>query len=266
MNKIILIFGALFIAMSICLIGIQISSIENEDAVAMSENIETEQTEQSFQSEWIELEGFLENDEVFVCVDALKSPNNELQQYVSSQVEIDETHIRITAEEIGNLYLSGKAESISAYRYGKFSFSVNTIKGDGLFPAIWMLPSDESVGYPEVDIYELIGNKSNIFYGVLHDMKDGEKLKNSFTYEFPVEEIPETYHITFEWTQEEMTWYLEDEVIYTIQENVPDEPMYFIINLAVGGDWPGNPNDYTEFPAMFNVEILEFAPEEIYLR
>jgi len=66
---------------------------------------------------------------MFVAVDALKSPNNEIQQYISSQVQIDETHIRMTADKMGEVYLSGKAESVSAFRYGRFSFCINTIKG-----------------------------------------------------------------------------------------------------------------------------------------
>ena len=93
-----------------------------------------------------------------------------------------------------------------------------------------------------------------------------EKSRDFFRHTFPVDKIPETYRITFEWTQEEMVWYLGDEIIYTIQDNVPDEPMYFIFNLAVGGDWPGSPDADTEFPAMFEVEILEFMPQEIYSR
>ena len=135
-----------------------------------------------------------------------------------------------------------------------------------MFPAIWMLPSDTTSDFPEVDIYELIGNEPNIFYGVLHYMEESEKSRDFFRHTFPVDKIPETYRITFEWTQEEMVWYLGDEIIYTIQDNVPDEPLYFIFNLAVGGDWPGSPDADTEFPAMFEVEILEFMPQEIYSR
>ena len=188
MNKIILIFGVLFIVIAGCLIGTSLFPLENEDVVVMGENAETVEMEQPSNAE---------DDEMFVAVDSLKSPNNELQQYTSSQVEIDETHIRMTANKMGDVYLSGKAESVSAFRYGRFSFCVNTMKGVGLFPAIWMLPSNTNTDYPEVDIYELIGNEPNIFYGVLHYMKEGEKSRDFFTYTFPADKIPETYCITF---------------------------------------------------------------------
>lgn len=270
MSKIILIFGAIFIVIFGCLVGTSLSTLEDKDLVIMGENAETAKTEQPPKTESAEISTeaieISADDAMFVAVDALKSPNNELQQYTSSQVEINETHIRMTANKVGDVYLSGKAESVSAFRYGRFSFCVNTMEGVGLFPAIWMMPSNTNTDYPEVDIYELIGNEPNIFYGVLHYMKEGEKSRDYFTYTFPADKIPETYRITFEWTLEEMVWYLEDEVVYTIRENVPDEPMYFIFNLAVGGDWPGSPDAYTEFPAMFEVEILEFEPQEIYSR
>lgn len=257
MNKIVLIFGVIFIVIAGLLIGTSLSPLENEDVVVMGENAETVEKEPPSNTE---------DDAMFVAVDALRSPNNELQQYISSQVEIDETHIHMTADKMGEVYLSGKAESVSAFRYGRFSFRINTMKGVGLFPAIWMLPSDTNSDYLEVDIYELIGNKPNIFYGVLHYMEESEKSRDFFRHTFPVDKIPETYRITFEWTQEEMVWYLGDEIIYTIQDNVPDEPLYFIFNLAVGGNWPGSPDADTEFPAMFEVEILEFMPQEIYSR
>ena len=270
MSKIILIFGAIFIVIVGCVFGTSLPTLQDKDVDVMGENAETTKTEQppktdsaKISTEAIEI---LAGDEMFVALDALKSPNNELQKYSSSQVEIDETHIRMTANKMGDVYLSGKAESVSAFRYGRFSFRVNTMKGVGLFPAIWMLPSDTNTDYPEVDIYELIGNEPNIFYGVLHYMKEGEKSRDFFRYTFPADKIPETYYITFEWTPEEMIWYLEEEVVYTIRENVPDEPMYFIFNLAVGGEWPGSPDADTEFPAMFEVEILEFMPQEIYSR
>lgn len=264
MNKIILIFGVLFIVIAGCLIGTNLSLLEDKDGTVMDEMGQPPSTEFSEVSK--DAVETPEYDAMFVAVDASKSPNNELQQYISSQVQIGETHIRMTADKIGEVYLSGKAESVSAFRYGRFSFCVNTMKGAGLFPAIWLLPSDTSSYYPEVDIYELLGDEPNIFYGVLHYMEESEQSRDFFKYTFPADKIPETYRITFEWTREEMVWYLGDEIIYTIQDNVPDEPLYFIFNLAVGGDWPGSPDADTEFPATFEVEILEFMPQEIYLR
>ena len=91
MNKIILIFGVLFIVIAGCLIGTSLSYLEDEDAetVEMEQPSNTEFSEVS--TDAVETS---EDDAMFVAVDALKSPNNEIQQYISSQVQIDETHIR----------------------------------------------------------------------------------------------------------------------------------------------------------------------------
>lgn len=72
--------------------------------------------------------------------------------------------------------------------------------------------------------------------------------------------------IKFEWSADYMIWYLNNEIIYVIESNVPNVPMYLIFNLAIGGTWPGNPDSKTVFPTTFNVEILEFNPLETYTR
>lgn len=207
----------------------------------------------------------LKPDDTFCAVSAVRCPNNELQSYNLHQVKIENDHIKITADKNDGQYISGKAESTIYFRYGTFTFQVNTVKGKGLFPAIWMLPADGNP-YPEIDIYELIGNEQNRFYGVLHYLKDGEKNRLFFEHEFSPENIPETYLLRFEWTPEKMAWYLNNEELYSIQQNVPDQHMYMIINLAVGGNWPGDPDENTKFPAEFDVHILDFKPQEVYFR
>lgn len=251
MNKIILIFGVLFLAIACTVIGsdYQVPTEKNE----ISERAEFENVGE-------------EQEYRFVAKNDFNPPNEELQEYVTSQVEMDGAHIRITADKIGEEYISGKAESSTAFRYGTFSFKINTIKGVGLFPAIWMLPSNGKTAYPEVDIYESIGNKPEEIYGVLHFRRNEQTARDFFTHEFPDDEIPETYQIKFEWTPNQMVWYLDNKVMYTIRNNVPQIPMYMTLNLAVGGRWPGSPDANTKFPAVFDIEVLEFEPEEIYSR
>lgn len=202
---------------------------------------------------------------VFIASAAEQSPNQELQIYTLSQAEIDNTHIKLEANMINDQYISGKVESTIAFRYGTFTFRVNSITGTGLFPAIWLLPIDGK-NYPEVDIYEAIGNEPHKIYGVLHYLKDEQKKRDFFKHKFPKKNIPDTYLIRFEWSAEEMVWYLNDEKIYSIQKNVPNQHMYMIMNLAVGGIWPGEPDESTIFPTSFEIEVLEFNPKETYLR
>ena len=93
MNKIILIFGVLFIVISGCLIGTSLSHLEDEDVIVMDENAETVEMEQPSNTESSEVSTDAvetsEDNARFVAVDALSAPNNELQKYISSQVQID---------------------------------------------------------------------------------------------------------------------------------------------------------------------------------
>lgn len=192
-------------------------------------------------------------------------PNGELQIYSPSQTLIDGACITLTADQHGNHYVSGKVESKIAFRYGSFTFRVNTVTGKSFFPAIWLLPADGRE-YPEIDIYELIGSEPHLIYGVLHYRENDVKKREFFKHAFSKKEIPESYEICFEWLPGEMSWYLDGQRIYTVKKHVPDDFMYLIINLAVGGTWPGAPDESTSFPAAFRVEMLEFKPGQIMAR
>lgn len=189
-------------------------------------------------------------------------PNGELQIYTLSQALIDGSCITLTADRQGNHYVSGKVESKVAFRYGSFSFRINTVTGTSFFPAIWLLPADGRE-YPEIDIYELIGSEPHLIYGVLHYWENDVKKREFFKHAFSKKDIPESYEIRFEWSPGEMVWHLDGQRLYTVKEHVPDDFMYLIINLAVGGTWPGAPDESTSFPTAFRVEVLEFEPVQI---
>lgn len=201
---------------------------------------------------------------LFTAVNDSEAHNNELQNYIASQVNMSGNTVKLTANKTKSGYVSGKAESKTAFRYGTFSFRINNVKGMGLFPAVWLKPLNSENGYPEVDIYEAIGRAPNEINGVLHYIENGKKLNKNFQYKIPEKDVSNTYIIKFKWTPGKMVWYLNDKPLYTVTEHIPDEPMYMVINLAVGGNWPGNPDASTKFPASFNVEVLEFEPYEVY--
>ncbi|MGN1041974.1 MAG: family 16 glycosylhydrolase [Christensenellales bacterium] len=201
---------------------------------------------------------------LFIAVADDIAYNNELQKYLCEQTVIDGNHITITADLVEKEHISGKAESKMAFRYGTFAFRVNTIRKKGLFPAIWMLPSDEE-RYPEVDIYEMVGSEPYQFFSGMHYLYGETKKKDFFSYRVNSQKMNDTYVLKFEWTPEKMVWYVDDAEIGSISHNVPDVPMYLICNLAVGGSWAGTPPDRV-FPESFEVEIVEFEPVEIYAR
>ena len=191
--------------------------------------------------------------------------NNELQNYMQSQVKMNDRTITLTADHLHDEYISGKVESEIAFRYGTFSFRVNKIDQYGLFPAIWLLPLNENDGI-EIDIFESIGREANRFYGVYHWLENDVKLRDYFKFWYPNENETTSDLITFVWTKDKLEWFYGGKSIYKIDQNVPQIPMYMIMNLAVGGTWPHNPNDTTKFPTDLNIEVVEFKPLEVIKR
>lgn len=190
------------------------------------------------------------------------SYNNELQYYKKENVEIGENTIEILSkkESIDNkLYTSGLVESINAYKYGKFEFVISISEGKGLFPAIWLM-NDSGLNLPEIDIFEMVGDKPDCFYGVIHYLEKGEK-KHDF-YKHKVEK-KDTYKITLEWDSSTLTWFIDGIEVYKTSKGVPQEYMYIVINQAIGGNWPGNPDD-SIFPCEF--KILSYDVSSVQMK
>ena len=278
MNKIILLLLVCFI----CVFGFVLYSEMNgefEKEISKKEEIDkvddTIVTERASEVdiakkyiEEIKQSGNIENSSLFnsLLKEKVTSdvPNNELQRYILGQTSINGNHIRIRADKTVDGYVSGRLDSNIGVLYGIYTFKIKNMIGNGLFPAIWLLPTGLG-GYPEVDIYEHIGNEPGTIYGVLHYLKGEEKLRNFFHYDFS-DSIPSEYTIKLVWDENHMAWYINNQLVHTVTDSVPKVPMYFIINLAIGGIWPKDPTPDVEFPAYFDVEVLEFSPEEIVSR
>ena len=202
---------------------------------------------------------------LFMPINADHSPNRELQKYRFSQMEVDGRHLLLTADKQDGDYVSGKAESICSFLYGSLTFRLNTMRGAGLFPAVWLLPASGEQ-YPEVDIYELIGSDPSSWYGVSHYQEHTQHKRSFFKHTFAADAVPDSCVIRFDWTPDAMTWYLDGEKVHSITDHVPQVPMYLLANLAVGGTWAGDPNSTTPFPAILDIEFLEFKPGETYTR
>lgn len=188
-------------------------------------------------------------------------PNEELQKYVHSQVHVSGNTVRITAVEEDGHYLSAQVKSSIAFLYCDFTFRVNTVRGAGLFPAIWMLPAS-GAQLPEVDIYEALGSYPDRVYGVMHYLESGVHQRRHFVHK----SAADSHTVRLHWTADQISWYVDGVLQQSVTDYVPQEPMYLLINLAVGGDWPGAPTADAVFPAVFETEVLEFLPENIYIR
>lgn len=157
------------------------------------------------------------------------------------------------------------------WTYGRFEIRARLPYGQGIWPAIWLLPTDAQYGnWPmsgEVDIMELIGHEPGRVYGTLHwgnphgsagdhyDLPQGERFADDF------------HVFALEWEPGEMRWYVDGYHYQTQNEwftshvhgQYPapfDQPFHFVINVAVGGFWPGYPDETTEFPQTMTIDYV----------
>ena len=199
--------------------------------------------------------------------------NNELQFYRTQNTSIQDGHLVITAKKEpfgGKEYTSSRiiTKSKKEFRYGRVDIRAALPKGQGIWPALWMLGSNfETVSWPacgEIDIMEMIGGggRENTVYGTVHWQNEGKNAKyegkttlssGTFSDQFAV------YSIT--WDATSIRWFVDNKQYHVI-DTTPAEldefrrNFFFIFNVAVGGNWPGSPNTTTTFPQHLIVDYV----------
>ncbi len=199
--------------------------------------------------------------------------NNELQRYTNSTdntyVENGQLVIKAikTEGESGTTYTSGRVNTQGKhdFKYGRFEIRAKMPKGQGFLPAIWMMPTNENIygQWPkcgEIDIAEVLGNQTNKTYGTLHFGEPHTHKQGSHT--LVNGDFSSEYHVySAEWEPGEIRFYVDGILYHTVNDwftkrtgfgevSYPapfDQPFYIILNLAVGGNWPGNPDETTLF-------------------
>lgn len=202
--------------------------------------------------------------------------NNELQYYTDREenVFLEDGLLHITALEEsfeGRNYTSARIRTINKgdWKFGKIEIMAKLPEGQGMWPAIWMLPTEEVFGgWPksgEIDITELVGHLPSTVHGTVHFGKDWpENRYKSSTYSLESGKFSDNFHLfSIEWEENEIRWYVDGEQYHTIQpedlepENYPfNEQFHLILNLAVGGNWPGSPDSSTVFPQSMIVDYV----------
>ena len=200
--------------------------------------------------------------------------NQELQNYTSNSENsyVDDGNLFIVARENGIHYTSARMKSIGLqeFQYGRIDVRAILPKGQGIWPAIWMLGANyPNVGWPacgEIDIMELIGSSPNTVHGTVHYGADWTQhnYTGSGTSIPWTETFSDEFHVfSIDWDENGITWLLDDQPFYTVDNNVTgsqpypfDNPFFFIMNIAVGGQWPGYPDDTTEFPQFLAVDYV----------
>lgn len=216
--------------------------------------------------------------------------NAELQYYTegTENVQLDgEGHLVITATEEGASdyqcyygtceYTSGRLNTASTFsaEYGRVEASIQLPQGQGIWPAFWMLGSDfPGVPWPdsgEIDIMEMVGHEPGTVHGTVHGpgYSGGEGIGNSYT--LPNGEIfADGFHtFAIDWAPDSIVWSVDGQVF---QELTPadiggnawvfNKPFFMILNVAVGGHWPGPPDDTTQFPQRMLVDYVSVTTSD----
>ncbi|WP_225100644.1 family 16 glycosylhydrolase [Streptomyces sp. CoH27] len=167
--------------------------------------------------------------------------NNELETYIPDCVWYEGSTLVIKTYKSGGTYYSGRVESKALYGYGTYSFTANLPNGQGLLPAVWAAYLNPWL--PEFDAAEIVGQSPNTVYQTFHDPNNAQtqfSKTNSAGW-------TNTYHTySFTWWPDHIDFAVDGTITGTKwYTTAPGVGMHFIVDTAVGGNWPGNPNDST---------------------
>lgn len=193
--------------------------------------------------------------------------NNELEYYQPANATVANGNLIITAKKQrvqANSYTSArlKTQGKRQFTYGKIEARIKLPVVQGLWPAFWMLGSNiNAVSWPqcgETDIMEHI-NTDSLIYGTIHWYNNGNA-----SYGGNTTTSPSNYHIyDVVWDTASITWHVDGVQYWTanIANNINNTgafhlPFFIILNLAVGGNWPGNTIDNTKLPASMYVDYV----------
>lgn len=200
--------------------------------------------------------------------------NNEWQNYTNSasNSSVADGYLTITARQEGGGYTSArlKSQGLQTFQYGRLDIRAKLPEGQGIWPAIWMLGANiDGVGWPacgEIDIMELVGHQPSTTHGTAHwgsswnvhqyngssiTLPNGEKFSDAF------------HLFSVIWEANSITWLMDDQPFYSINNTQMNgqpypfnAPFFFIMNIAVGGNWPGYPDATTQFPQEMIVDCV----------
>jgi beta-glucanase (GH16 family) len=186
--------------------------------------------------------------------------NNEQQYYAPDGYEVSKGRLRFKGEKRsmgGKTYTSGMITSLDHFsqKYGLFEIRAKFPKGKGYWPAFWLLPITREWP-PEIDVLEILGHEPEKVYFTTH-WRDAAGKHQGKGFNYTGSDFSADYHtFSVEWKPGEVIWYVDDVERARSTAGVPDEPMYVIANLAVGGDWPGNPDATTRFPGYMDIDFI----------
>ena len=207
--------------------------------------------------------------------------NNELQNYTDSRANS-------ALDGNGNLVITARREADGSYtsarmttqnkvqpHFGRVEARIKIPRGQGIWPAFWMLGS----GFPqtpwpdsgEIDIMENIGREPHLVHGTVHGPGyfGGEGISGTYMHPQGWSFADDFHTFAVDWSPGSITWSVDGDVYHSVTPAdtggdpwVFDQPFFIILNIAVGGDWPGYPDGSTLFPQQMLVDYVRvYSPD-----
>tara|TARA_R100001143_G_scaffold63596_2_gene73256 strand:+ start:4674 stop:5537 length:864 start_codon:yes stop_codon:yes gene_type:complete len=202
--------------------------------------------------------------------------NNEQQYYTDREENLflEDGYLHIVAKEEsyeGQQYTSARIRTRDKgdWMYGRTEIRAKLPQGQGIWPAIWMLPSKDNFQWPrdgEIDITELVGHEPERVHSTVHfEENDGDHDYMGTSYTLQEGIFADDFHtFSIEWKLNEIQFFVDENHFYTVNSsslaphNYPfNNTFHLIMNIAVGGNWPGYPDNTTQFPQSMIMDYVK---------
>ena len=176
------------------------------------------------------------------------------------------------ADGVARDYTSARLKTAGKFsqKYGRFEARIKIPQGQGIWPAFWMLGDDISkIGWPkggEIDIMENIGKEPATVHGTIHGPGYSGDKGIGLPYSLPADQhFADDFHVfAVEWEPKAIRFYVDEHLYATLTPTdlpkgakwVYNHPFFMLLNVAVGGGWPGNPDATTQLPQTMLVDYV----------
>jgi beta-glucanase (GH16 family) len=198
--------------------------------------------------------------------------NHELEEYTSQPENISldgKGHLMISAIASGGKFTSARLKTKGRFktRYGKVEARIQLPEGNGIWPAFWLLGNNvDLVSWPncgEIDIMENIGKEPGIVHATVHG--PGYSGGNGISARTRVRPTEDGFHVfSVEWAPNLLEFFVDGRSFHKVAPGslpngapwVFDHRFFLLLNLAVGGEWPGSPDATTRFPQWMTIDWI----------
>ncbi|MFC7371127.1 family 16 glycosylhydrolase [Fictibacillus iocasae] len=188
--------------------------------------------------------------------------NNEWQYYSPENVTVSDGFLKITSKRErlkGRTYTSGAVttQHIFSFQYGKVEIRAKLPKGQGVFPAFWLVTEQKKKWLPEIDMMENLGHEPNVVHQVVHWIdKNGRQQRDYSKYTSETDYSEDFHRFGLIWEKDKITWTVDDQKVFETTKFSPSQPLFLYMNTAIGGNWPGDPNPKDAYPKEMLIDYV----------